>query len=72
MTGPSLRLHGDLDSRREFLLFKTQETLRKKETSKKQREDQVNELKNFSESLRVRYLYFLLSFLADLCGLVAA
>ncbi|BBN17571.1 hypothetical protein Mp_7g15450 [Marchantia polymorpha subsp. ruderalis] len=48
------KLHGDLDSRREFLLFKTQETLRKKETSKKQREDQVNELKNFSESLRIK------------------
>ncbi|BBN17550.1 hypothetical protein Mp_7g15450 [Marchantia polymorpha subsp. ruderalis] len=42
------------DVYKEFLLFKTQETLRKKETSKKQREDQVNELKNFSESLRIK------------------
>lgn len=41
----------DLDSCREFHEFKRQEVAKK---GKKQREDQVNELKSFSESLKVR------------------
>ncbi len=42
--------NGDLDICREFHEFKLQETAKK---GKKQREDQVNALKSFSESLKV-------------------
>jgi hypothetical protein len=46
----NIRCDGDSDIRREFHEFKLQETAKK---GKKQREDQVNELKSFSESLKV-------------------
>jgi hypothetical protein len=49
----NIRCDGDSDIRREFHEFKLQETAKK---GKKQREDQVNELKSFSESLKKKDL----------------
>lgn len=46
----NIRCDGDLDVRREFQEFKLQETAKK---GKKQREAEVNDLKLFSENLRV-------------------